>query len=92
MDLKAGEVSGVLSDRGGAHFIYGMISKKILPLEDAKDEIRAAISSRRLRDSMKEFQENILLSDAYFNPPSKSSSEPKRNHKENVTSAYPSLN
>ena len=92
MNLKPGEVSEVLSDPGGAHFIYKMISKQTLPLEDARDEIRAAISSQRLRDSMKEFQENIVLSDTYFNPPSKSRFEQKRNHNENVTPVPPSTN
>ena len=92
MNLKPGEVSEVLSDPGGAHFIYKMISKQTLPLEDARDGIRTAISSQRLRDSMKEFQENIVLSDAYFNPPSKLPPESKRNHKENVAPASPSTN
>jgi hypothetical protein len=92
MDLKPGEVSEVLSDPGGAHFIYKMISKETLPLKEARDEIRSTISSRRLRDSMKQFQENIVLSDAYFNPPSKSSSESKRNHKENLSPSSPSPN
>ena len=40
MDLKPGEVSEVFSDPGGAHFIYKMISKHTLTLEEAKTEIR----------------------------------------------------
>jgi hypothetical protein len=69
MDLKPGEVSEVFSDPGGAHFIYKMISKQTLTLDDAKTEIRTAISSQRYRDSMKRFQGDVVFSDAYFNPP-----------------------
>ncbi len=71
MDLKPGEVSEVFSDPGGAHFIYKMISKQTLTLEEAKTEIRGAISSQRYRDSMKSFQGDVVFSDAYFNPPGK---------------------
>jgi hypothetical protein len=68
MDLEAGEVSQVFSDPDGAHFIYKMISKQTLTLEDVKAEIRAAISSQRYRDSMKNFQGDVVFSDAYFAP------------------------
>ncbi len=71
MDLEPGEVSEVFSDPGGAHFIYKMISKQALTLEEAKSEIRTAISSQRYRDSMKSFQGDVVFSDAYFNPPRK---------------------
>src|SRR5271170_7471540 len=47
MDLKAGEVSEVFSDPDGAHFIYKMISKHTLTLDEAKTEIHATISSQR---------------------------------------------
>lgn len=77
MDLKPGEVSEVFSDPGGAHFIYKMISKDTLTLEDAKAEIRATISSQRYRDSMKSFQGDVVFSDAYFNPPGKISESPR---------------
>ncbi|MGC2548733.1 MAG: peptidylprolyl isomerase, partial [Candidatus Sulfotelmatobacter sp.] len=59
MDLNPGEVSQVFSDPDGAHFIYKMISKNILPLEDAEAEIRTQISSQRYRDSMKSFEGNV---------------------------------
>ena len=61
MDLKPGEVSEVFSDPGGAHFIYKMLSKHTLTLEDAKAEIRTAISSQRYRDSMKSFQGDVAV-------------------------------
>ena len=69
MDLNPGEVSQVFSDPDGAHFIYKMISKNTLPLEDAKAEIRTQISSQRYRDSMKSFEGNVVFNDAYFISP-----------------------
>jgi hypothetical protein len=82
LDLKAGEVSGVFSDPDGAHFIYKMISKETLTLEDVKTEIRTAISSQSYRDSMKSFQGDVVFSDAYFIPPGKPTTPPQRNRKE----------
>ncbi|MFZ0278840.1 MAG: peptidylprolyl isomerase [Candidatus Sulfotelmatobacter sp.] len=82
MDLKPGEVSEVFSDPGGAHFIYKMLSKHTLTLDDAKAEIRTAISSQRYHDSMKSFQGDVVFSDAYFNPPGKRVSEAQRNRRE----------
>ena len=78
MDLKPGEVSEVFSDPGGAHFIYKMISKETLTLEDVKPEIRTAISSQRYRDSMKTFQGDVVFSDAYFNAPGSSATPLQR--------------
>src|ERR1700691_381961 len=68
MDLKPGEVSVVISDTSGGHYIYKMISKETLPLDAVKAEIRNTISSQRYRDSMQEFQGNVELNDAYFGP------------------------
>lgn len=81
MDLKTGEVSKVFSDPEGAHFIYKMIRKETLTLEQSKPEIRSAISHDRYRDSMKGFQGNVVFSDAYFNPPGKSGKTPLREDK-----------
>jgi hypothetical protein len=67
MDLKAGEVSKVFSDPQGAHFIYKMLSKRTLAIEDVRMEIRAAVSSRRYRDAMKNYQGDVVFNDAYFN-------------------------
>ena len=82
MDLKPGEVSEVFSDPAGAHFIYKMIRKETLTLEEAKMEIRTAISTQRYRDSTKAFQGDLVFSDAYFNPPGQSPTPPQRNPKE----------
>ena len=79
MGMKPGEVSEVFSDPGGAHFIYKMISKRTLTLEETKTEIRGLISSQRYRDSMKSFQGDVVFSDAYFNPLGKPASTPQRN-------------
>lgn len=81
MDLKPAEVSEVFSDPGGAHFIYKMISKQTLTLEEAKTEMRAAISSQRYRDSMKSFQGGVVFSDAYFNPPGNPATPPSQDHR-----------
>src|SRR5271168_1454533 len=91
MDMKPGEVSEVISDPGGAHFIYKMISKQTLTLGEAGTEIRSAISSQRYRDSMKSFSGDVVFSDAYFNPPGKPASTPQRNHsrRKNTPPAQP---
>jgi hypothetical protein len=81
MDMKPGEVSEVIFDPGGAHFIYKMISKQTLTLEQASMEIRSAISGQRYRDSMRSFQGDVVFSDAYFNPPGKPAVPPQRNRK-----------
>jgi hypothetical protein len=81
MDLKPGEVSEVISDPGGAHFIYKMISKQTLTLEETKTEILSAISGQRYRDSMKGFQGDVVFSDAYFNPPGKPDVPPERSRR-----------
>lgn len=81
LDMKPEEVSEVFSDPGGAKFIYKMITKETLTLEEVKTEIRTAISSQRYRDSMKSFQGDAVFNDAYFNPPGKPVTPPQRNRK-----------
>jgi len=68
MDLKPGEVSEVISDPNGPHYIYKLVSKETLSLDTVKPEIRKIISSQRYRDSMQGFQGNVDLNDAYFGP------------------------
>jgi hypothetical protein len=79
MDLKAGQVSEVFSDPQGAHFIYKMLSKRTLAIEDVRTEIRAAISSQRYRAAMKNYQGDVVLNDAYFNPPADTATAHTRN-------------
>lgn len=81
MDLKSGEVSDVFSDPEGAHFIYKMLAKEKLTLEQAKPEMRSVLSTERYRDSIRAFEGNVVFTDAYFNPPVKSAKPTIRDHK-----------
>jgi parvulin-like peptidyl-prolyl isomerase len=67
MDLKPGEVSEVIADPSG-YYIYKMVSKDAMSLDTVKAEIRSALSSKRYRDSMESFQNNVDMNDAYFGP------------------------
>jgi hypothetical protein len=78
MNLKAGDVSEVFSDPGGAHFIYEMMSKRTLAFDEVKVEIRTSLSSQRYRDSMQSFETDNAFSDAYFVPPGSSAATPQR--------------
>jgi hypothetical protein len=84
LDLKPGAVSEIFSDPGGAHFIYKMISKQKLTLQEVTPEIRSAISEQRYRDSMRGFQTGVVLSDAYFNPPGESGAAAKRTRRRDL--------
>jgi len=68
MDLQAGQVSEVISDPNGGHYIYKMISKETLSLEAMTPDIRKAISTQRYRDLMSNYQKDVDLNDAYFGP------------------------
>jgi len=68
MELKAGEVSAVISDPNSGHYIYKMVTKETLTLDAVKQEIRTTISGQRYRDGMQGFQGNVELNDAYFGP------------------------
>jgi len=68
IDLKPGEVSEPFSDTSG-HYIYKLLSKKMLPLDSVKQEIRTTLSNERYRDAMKPFQTGSAeLNEAYFGP------------------------
>src|SRR5208282_3066285 len=47
MDLKPGEVSELISDPNGHHYIYKLVSKETVALDAVKSEIRNMISSQR---------------------------------------------
>ena len=68
-DLKAGEVSQVISDAGG-HYIYKLNSKTELPLEQAKGEIRSRLQNERMRESMDKLNGSFKVetNEAYFGP------------------------
>ena len=49
MDLKPGEVSSVIEAPNG-YLIYKVKTKETLPLDQAREEIRGVLRSRRLQD------------------------------------------
>ena len=69
MDLKAGEISAVIADQNG-FYIYKMKSKDVLPLDQAKEEIKGTLRSERIQEEMKAVQESAtpILNDSYFAP------------------------
>jgi hypothetical protein len=71
LSLRAGDVSEVFADPGGAHYIYKILDKQSLTLDEATAEMRTAIANRRYRDSIHEIQGGVVFSDEYFNPPTK---------------------
>jgi hypothetical protein len=69
MDLKAGEVSSVISDQSG-YFIYKLVSKATMPMDQAREEIKGTLRSQRLQEEMKAVQESATptLDETYFGP------------------------
>lgn len=69
MDLKAGQISEVLSDQSG-YFIYKVGAKDSPPLDTVKDEIRGSLVSERMQAEMKAIQESATpaMNDDYFGP------------------------
>jgi len=68
-DLKAGEVSQVISDNGG-HYIYKVVSAETLPLDQVKDEIHNKLKSERLKEMMDKYTNSFqaVPNEAYFGP------------------------
>jgi len=69
MDLKPGAVSDVIADQNG-YYIYKVKSKEVLPLDQARDEIKATLRAERVQEAMKAAQESAtpILNDSYFTP------------------------
>ena len=69
MEMKPGEVSPVISDQSG-YFIYKLISKDTVPVDQAREEIKGTLRSERLQEEMKSVQESATpeLDEAYFGP------------------------
>jgi PPIC-type PPIASE domain len=69
MDLKPGEVSPVIADQSG-YFIFKLVSKETMPLDQAREEIKGTLRSARLQEEMKTVQESATpeLDEAYFGP------------------------
>lgn len=69
LDMKPGEVSQVISDSGG-HYIYKMVSKTEMPLEQVKGEIHNKLQNDRMRERMDKLNTSFKpdLNEAYFGP------------------------
>jgi hypothetical protein len=68
-DLKVGEVSAVISDNGG-HYIYKVVSKDTLPLEQVKEEIHNKLKNERSKEMMDKYTNSFqaVPNEAYFGP------------------------
>jgi hypothetical protein len=69
MDLKAGEISPVLSDQSG-YFIYKAGAKDVEPLDKVKEEIRGTMRTQRLQEQMTATQQAATptLDESYYGP------------------------
>lgn len=78
-DLKVGDVSQVISDNGG-HYIYKVVSKDELPLDQVKDEIHNKLKSERLKESMDKYNASYTVepNEDYFGPPQPQGAPPRR--------------
>ncbi len=68
-DLKPGEVSQVITDTGG-HYVYKVISKTQMTLEQAKAEIHSKLQNERMREKMDKLNASFKVdtNQAYFGP------------------------
>lgn len=68
-ELKAGEVSAVIGDNGG-HYIYKVVSREILPLDQVKEEIHNKLKSERMKEMMDKYTNSFqaVPNEAYFGP------------------------
>ncbi len=68
-DLKVGEVSQVINDAGG-HYVYKLVSKEQLPLDQVKNEIHNTLQSQAMRDAMDKYQNSykVETNELYFGP------------------------
>ena len=67
MELKPGEVSGLLPDRRG-YMVYKIGEKRVLPLAEVRDAIRKQIADERIHDEMDTTMKasTITLDETYF--------------------------
>ena len=68
-DLKVGEVSAVISDNGG-HYIYKVVSKEVLPLDQVKEEIHTKLKGEQLKSMMDKYTNSYqaVTNEVYFGP------------------------
>ncbi|HYL96800.1 MAG TPA: peptidyl-prolyl cis-trans isomerase, partial [Terriglobales bacterium] len=69
-ELQAGQVSELLDDPGG-YYIYKVVSKQMVPLEQAKGEIRNLLQQQTFRQEMEAMIGSVKpeLNQAYFAGP-----------------------
>ncbi len=69
-DLKAGDVSPVISDNSG-HYVYKVVSKEALPLEQVKEEIHNTLKNERFKALIEKYQNSyhVQNNEAYFQTP-----------------------
>ena len=68
-ELKVGEVSQVISDNGG-HYVYKVLVKETLPLEQVKEEIHNKLKSEHMKETMDKYTNSFqaVPNEAYFGP------------------------
>jgi hypothetical protein len=68
-DLKVSEVSAVISDNGG-HYIYKVVSKEVLPLDQVKEEIHTKLKGEQLKSMMDKYTNSYqaVTNEVYFGP------------------------
>jgi len=67
-ELKAGEISAVISDNGG-HYIYKVVGKQVLPLDDSlTTEIHNKLKTERLKEMTDKYTNSFqaVPNEAYF--------------------------
>ena len=66
-DLKQGQVSQVINDSGG-HYVYKVVGREELPLDQVSGEIRSTLQNQRTRDAMDKYQNSFQVetNQAYF--------------------------
>ncbi|MGH9500663.1 MAG: peptidylprolyl isomerase [Terriglobales bacterium] len=69
LELKAGDISPVLSDANG-FFIYKIKSKTTMSLDEAREEIKATLRSEHMQNAMQAVQHSatLTLDEDYFGP------------------------
>jgi hypothetical protein len=77
-DLKPGEVSQVISDSGG-HYIYKVVSKNAMTLDQAKTEIQGKLQTERMKEEMDKLNNSFKVetNEAYFGPGGANPSAPR---------------
>ncbi len=68
-DLKAGEVSPLISDPSGA-YLYKLESKRTIPLGEAKDSIQKSLTTQKMEKAVADINNSAhpVLNPAYFGP------------------------